>query len=178
MTVVSGLLILAVLSLGGISVYFWYDHGLSVDQVAAKQTEKAELTLAIEKTKGEQLELAYILDRQALYKKLGDKTIAFQQAIDKIAQATPANLRINNITLKTTREIAISGYAQARTEIAAFTEHLSQSTAFSDVTLNQTDNQADGIHYSVTLKIINAATTASPSPKAQTAASPAAEGQQ
>jgi Tfp pilus assembly protein PilN len=162
-----------VIVLGGASVYFWYDRGLSADQVAAKQTEKAELTLAIEKTKEEQLELAYILDRQTLYKSLSGKSIAFQQAIDKISQATPANLRITNITLKATKDVALSGYAQTRADIAAFTEHLSQSTVFSDVTLNQTDNQADGVHYSVTLKVIESAPAkSSPSPTAKPASTP------
>jgi Tfp pilus assembly protein PilN len=153
LTVISGLAMVAVILLGGASLYFWYDTGVARSQIATKESEKKELLAEIDQTKDQRLELAYIVDRQKVYDQLETKSTDYDVLLDRIAEATPEKLRIENLTFKNTGEINLSGLAASRDDIAAFTEHLSQTEVFTDVTVNQTDNQTDAVHYTVAMRV-------------------------
>lgn len=142
-----------IILLTGATAYFWYDNTATRTQINLKALEKQELTEEIDKTKDQRLELAYIVDREKVYNQLAAKTTTYNRLLDTIAQATPQQVKIENLSFKDTGEVNMAGQAATRDDIAAFTEHLSQSTLFTNVTLNQTDNQNDGVHYIVSMKV-------------------------
>lgn len=143
----------AVILLTGASTYFWYVKGAQKTQLAIKEAEKKELTKEIDETKDQRLELAYIVDREKVYNQLQGKALDFSALLDAIAQATPEKVKIENLDIKNTGEVDLAGQGATRDDIAAFTEHLSHSNVFTDVTINQTNNQNDGVHYVVTMKV-------------------------
>lgn len=146
------------------SLYFWFDRTSARSQIATKEAEKQELTSEIDETKEERLELSYILNRGKEIAELEAKSVTYDKLLTIIAQVSPEKLLISSLNFKTTGEINLAGRAATRDDIAAFTERLSQSTSFRNVTLNQTDSQSDGVHYSVTMSTVGVAPKSSPTP--------------
>lgn len=163
LTIVGGSIIIIALLIGGATGWIWVDRSTLQETIASKTSEKEKLTNDIIKTTESQKELAYILDRQEGHKILEASDKHFDQILDRIAQSTPQRLRISTLSLKSTGEITTNGTAGSRDDVAAFTESLALAPQFTEVTVNQTDTQTDGVHFTVTLKIKSAA--ASPSPK-------------
>lgn len=165
-----GLIIVCLLMVGGTG-YLWLDKTTLTNTIAVKQDEKAQIEQEIQKTQTQQLELAIIEDRSSAFTRLEKSDPALTHLLDEIAHATPQNVRINTLGLKDTTEIGITGIGASRADIAAFTENLSQSDAFSNVTLAQTGTQTNGVQFTVSLTIAGTQTATKPAQTTQSESS-------
>lgn len=145
------------LVLVGVTAYLKFDHNLISAEIAKQESEKSRLVAENKQHEKVQLDLAYISNRQDMFNKLEKERHNYNKLLNDIAAVTPQKLQITSLTISLTKEIKLNGIASDRADIATFAERMSLIPELQVVTLNQTDIQTDGVHFSATTAIKGAA---------------------
>lgn len=150
---VVGQFILIGLAIIGLLLTLWWKREALVfaNQAQAKRTEKERLRTELERANQLQLKLSTILDRRQAWTKLETTNPHYTELLQQLTAAIPPTVRLTNITSQNTKELVLTGIAVQRSDLATFITNLNQQSRLSNATLSQTNNQADGVQFSLTI---------------------------
>ncbi len=135
----------------------WYDTKLTIENIELKQAEKSSVKGSINDANRFQQALATIIDRKTTTDKLNSNSIEYEAILTDIASATPQNVKLTSLTIKTGEPIHLIGQAAQQSDIAQFLDNLKTSKNLIGVSLSQTSTQTGGINF-----VINAQQSKNP----------------